>query len=102
MDIGETVCASIAMSCRQPAESVSLDTELEALSMDSLSFAMVVAQIEAEYHVVLSPDDVLSLVEGPRVADMVRRLEHCIVSMKSTAQDGASTQVCRGDSTGAH
>ena len=83
MSLGELVCSTIALACNRVPEAVRPDTELMALNMDSLTFAAVIAQVEAVYEVELQPEELLSLIEAPRVEDLVHQLEGLVARLRT-------------------
>lgn len=77
--LGELVRSTIALACNRPPEAITPDTELSALNIDSLTFAAVIAHVEATYELEFDPDNLISLIQEPRISDLVRRLETLVM-----------------------
>jgi len=79
-DLSAFVRSTIGQACNCPVESVAPSTPLVTLSLDSLTFVSLVAQVEAIYGVEVTSEETLSLMECGRVSDLVDRLQELIAS----------------------
>lgn len=65
------VTEAIANACNFDPKEITGQTSLLELGLDSLSLTALVAQIEAVYECVLTPDEVLELFGAMRVSDVI-------------------------------
>lgn len=73
-DITDFICSTLALACNRDADSLTPDTSLYDINVDSLTMVAVLAQAEAVYEIELSPDDTLALLEALSVSDLIDRL----------------------------
>ncbi len=80
LDLEDFIQTTVAQACNVDRETVRPDTPLLDLNIDSLALVSVFAQVEAVYDLELTPDEILSMLEAPRVSDLVTCLRELVAS----------------------
>lgn len=69
--IDQFVIQTVAAICEMEESQVTLDASLSELALDSLRITALAAHIQATHHCEVNAEDLLQLLEAPRVADVV-------------------------------
>ena len=77
-DLSELICATIALACNGPRESVSPATSLFDLNIDSIALLAVIAHIESVCGVAFSTNDMFDLREVDCVGELIARI-HAVI-----------------------
>lgn len=87
IDLQEFVCSTVAQACSVDRDRIDARTNLLDLGIDSLTLVSVFAQIEAVYDVELTPDEILSMLEAPTIADLVVCMERLLQAPRSASNE---------------
>jgi acyl carrier protein len=77
------LCGTIARACHLAPESVTAQSSVLDLDLDSLTLVSVLTQVETAHGLELSPDDTLMLLEATTVGVLARELA-AIISGRAT------------------
>lgn len=84
LSLAEFICEAIGHACGRAPASVRMESSPLELGMDSLTLVSVVSQVEAVYGIEVEIDDLIALLNAPRVSDLSDLLERLLAT---TQQD---------------
>jgi acyl carrier protein len=73
-ELARTLCAALAAASGSADGTITGDTSMLDVSMDSLTVVMALSQVEAAYGFELTPDDLIEALSARRVGDLVTML----------------------------
>jgi acyl carrier protein len=82
--VSDFLIATIARACNLEPSSLSPDMDILELGVDSVSFASMLAQIEANFECEFTPEQVGTLLEVPVIRDMTACIESMLQSHTPT------------------
>lgn len=82
------LCPTIARACHVEATSVTGESRLLELNIDSLTLVSVLTQVEAVHGIELRTEETLELLESADVRALARTLARLIASRRSLDEPG--------------
>jgi acyl carrier protein len=77
-ELDEIVVSAIAVACNIERSAIAVDANMLELGIDSITMTAIVAQVQASYDVQLETDDVVELLNAPRVADVLSLMKKAL------------------------
>nr|MBO2514095.1 hypothetical protein [Gammaproteobacteria bacterium] len=84
--LASVLCELMARACNRTPSSVSLDTRLLDLDLDSLTFVAVLAQVEALYEIEIGASEMAGLLEASSMNDLCIGLERLVSESERRAE----------------
>ena len=75
LDLSTTLREAVAQMCNVPVEAVQLESRLNALGVDSLTFAEVVTELEIRAGIELPPEVLRRLGSAETVGEVLSRVQ---------------------------